>query len=118
MPEMRLPSAPGDGELSICPHCWYVNAYATRLCLRCFADMTTVLQESGGLRLTAPVQSPVPVRAGSRLSPVQRVVVLGFVVLLVLGQLAAAFAPHVLRRAPLVPILLGGPGIGNHGTTN
>ncbi len=115
---MRLPSAPGGGDLSICPHCWYVNAYDTRLCLRCMADMTTLLQESGGLRMTAPVQSPVPVRAGSRLTPVQRGVVLGFVVLLVLSQFAAAFAPHVLRRAPLVPHLIGGSGTGNHGTTN
>lgn len=118
MPRVNLPSAPAGGDFSICPHCWYVNAYSSRLCLRCLADMTTLLQESGGLRCSAPVQSPVPVRAGSRLSPLQRLVVLGFVLLLVLAQLATAFAPHVLRRTPIVPVLPGGPGIGNHGTAN
>ncbi len=82
------------------------------------ADMSTLLQESGGMRATAPVQSPVPVRAGSRLSRGQRLVVLGFVVLLALAQILAAFAPHLTRRTPFMPGLIGAPGAGNHGTTH
>ena len=75
---------------SICPHCWEFNQPAGRLCGRCGADMRTVLQESGGLRLTAPVQSPVPVRARGRLSPGQRLALLGVVVLLLLSQVLGA----------------------------
>jgi len=56
--------------------------------------METTLQESGGLRRTAPVQSPMPV--SRRLSPLQRIV-LGFLVLL----LALASA------APLLPVAAG-----------
>lgn len=47
-----------------------------------------LLQESGGLRRTAPVQSPVPVRG--RLTVVQRVLVFGFVVLLALVHVVLA----------------------------
>src|SRR5687768_6431112 len=52
--------ANSQGSLLVCPHCWNVNMYALRLCGRCGADMSTALQESGGLRWTAAVQSPVP----------------------------------------------------------
>ena len=104
MTKLNLPSAPGGGDLSICPHCWYVNAYSSRICLRCLADMTTLLQESGGLHMSAPVQSPVPVKAAGRLTRLQRLVVLGFVVLLALAQLVMAFAPPPARRAPEVPL--------------
>ncbi|MBI4544385.1 MAG: zinc ribbon domain-containing protein [Gemmatimonadetes bacterium] len=105
MEGLRPPSAPGGGELSVCPHCWYVNPRAARLCARCGADMALLLQESGGLRHTAPVQSPVPVRAGARLSAVQRALVLGFVALLAFASLVAAFQPQLLRphAAPALP---------------
>lgn len=85
--------------VAVCPHCWYVNPGAFRLCAGCRADMTTLLQESGGLRLTAPVQSPMPVR-GVRLTPLQKLIVLGFLLLLVLGNLLAAFGPRVPASAP------------------
>lgn len=101
-PPLRPKSAPAPGPFSICPHCWYVNRYASRLCGRCGADMATALQESGGARRTAPVQSPVPVH-GMRLSRFQRVVVLGFLALLALGQFMGAFAvrpaPHTTSAA-------------------
>jgi hypothetical protein len=84
--------------VAVCPHCWYVNPGAFRLCAGCHADMRTILQESGGLRQTAPVQSPMPVRA--RLTPLQRVLVLGFLVLLAVGNALAAFAPRTPRLAP------------------
>jgi hypothetical protein len=64
--DLRTASAPERDVLSVCPHCWEVNIRAHRLCGRCGADMHTVLQESGGLRWTAAVQSPVPVRGGGR----------------------------------------------------
>jgi hypothetical protein len=83
------PGSRGD-DFVICPHCWHLNP-ASRVCARCLADMTTVLQESGGARWTAPVQSPVPVRAGRRLTRRQRAALLGVVVLFTLGQLALAF---------------------------
>lgn len=94
----RLPAAPETpASLAVCPHCWGVNPHADRLCTRCGADMHMVLQESGGLRATAPVQSPVPVRVGNRLSRLQRALMLAFVVTLVAAQvLAAVFAD---RRA-------------------
>lgn len=77
-------------RFAVCPHCWGVNPHADRLCGRCGADMHTVLQESGGLRATAPVQSPVPVRAGNRLSLLQRVLVFAFVLTLFAAQVLAA----------------------------
>ena len=100
----RAAHAPA-GSLAVCPHCWNVNRYALRLCGRCGADMHLLLQESGGLRRTAAVQSPVPVRVGSRLSLKQRVLVLGFVIALVAAQiLAAVFAGRAfpMERTPLV----------------
>lgn len=63
-----------------------VNPGPFRLCGRCGAEMDTLLQESGGLRRTAPIQSPVPV-SGARLGPVARVVLGVFVVVLALGYL-------------------------------
>jgi hypothetical protein len=78
------------GPISICPHCWGVNVLAERLCGRCGADMHLLLQESGGARATAPVQSPVPVRARQRLSPLQRALVLCFVLLLAAAHLIGA----------------------------
>jgi len=53
--------------------------------------MAMALQESGGLRLWAPVQSPVPVRAAGRLSRLQRAAVAGIVALLGLASLAGAW---------------------------
>ncbi len=102
-PARRLPTAPeAPASLAVCPHCWGVNPHADRLCGRCGADMHTLLQESGGMRATAPVQSPVPVRVGGRLSPLQRALVLAFVVTLVAAQvLAAVFADR--RAGVLVP---------------
>ena len=75
-----------SGGPSVCPHCWMVTPGAFRLCGRCGAQMDTLLQESGGLRRTAPIQSPVPV-AGTRIGPVARVVLGVFVVVLALGYL-------------------------------
>ncbi|MBW3533680.1 MAG: hypothetical protein KY453_00465 [Gemmatimonadetes bacterium] len=97
-------TAPRGGEPAVCPHCWMVNPGPFRLCARCGASMETFLQESGGLRRTAPLQSPMPVAAG-RLSRVQRAVVGLFVALLALGYLLhllpstrPTVAPH--RAAP------------------
>jgi hypothetical protein len=64
--------------------------------------MTLALQESGGLRRTAAVQSPVPVRRSARLSPVQRAIVLAFVLLLALAHLVAALLPGA--RLPGLPL--------------
>jgi hypothetical protein len=87
-------SAPLQGAgRGICPHCWEVNPGAFRLCARCGADMRTILQESGGLRRTAPVQSPVPVGVSARLGLVQRAVLGGFVLLLALSYLVYLL-PH------------------------
>lgn len=97
---------PADAELrpiSICPHCWEVNRWASRLCGRCGADMTLLLQESGGLRATAAVQSPVPVRVGSRLSPLQRFLVLVFVVILFAAQVMSAVFAAAARFIPASP---------------
>lgn len=55
--------------------------------------MHTYLQESGGLRRTAPVQSPVPVGASDRLSGLQRFVV-GFFV----ATLALVYVANLLPR--------------------
>lgn len=85
----RPPTAPvEDAGAAICPHCWMVNPGPFRLCARCGASMGTHLQESGGLRRTAPVQSPVPVAGGPRLSGFQRLVVACFLAFLALGYLA------------------------------
>ena len=99
------------GPISICPHCWGVNVLAERLCGRCGADMHMLLQESGGARATAPVQSPVPVRARQRLSPLQRALVLCFVVLLAAAHLIGALylgsrrvAAGVQPGAPVFPL--------------
>ncbi len=101
----RLPFAPVSQSLAVCPHCWGVNPHADRLCARCGADMHTLLQESGGLRATAPVQSPVPVQARARLSPLQRALVLAFVVTLVAAQvLAAVFADRRAGVRGSVPV--------------
>ena len=91
--------APETDRLTVCPHCWEVNVRAFRLCGRCGADMHMVLQESGGARRTAPVQSPVPVRASARLSPAQRTLLLAFVLLLVLAQIALAL--QATARGPI-----------------
>lgn len=56
----------------VCPHCWGVSTFAESLCARCGADPRTWLQESGGLRNTAAVQSPVPVARGRKLTRTQR----------------------------------------------
>jgi hypothetical protein len=90
--KLRSVYAPQHGDpIAVCPHCWGVNVMAERLCGRCGADMHTLLQESGGLRATAPVQSPVPVRVRDRLTPLQRALVLGFLLCLVAAQFVGAF---------------------------
>jgi hypothetical protein len=86
--------APHGEDPSVCPHCWMVNPGPFRLCARCGASMESFLQESAGLRRTAPVQSPVPV--SGRLSPVQR-----FVVGLFLVALAFAYLVQLLPTAPI-----------------
>ncbi len=99
---MTPPSAPAGRVPAVCPHCWMVNPGPFRLCGRCGADMDTHLQESGGLRRTAPVQSPVPVGGGARLSPLQRGLLGAFVALLALGHLALllpASAPDLAGQA-------------------
>jgi len=80
-------------DFRVCPHCWHVNGPLSTICLRCRADMTLRLQESGGARWTAAVQSPVPVRGTRRLSRAQRAVLLGVVVLFCLAQVLYSFAP-------------------------
>ncbi len=94
---LRPRSAPDSAELAVCPHCWHVNRHASRLCGRCGADMATTLQESGGARRAAAVQSPVPT-PGARLSFPQRLLLLGFLALLALGQIVLALGPR--HRAP------------------
>lgn len=98
---LRPESAPTEGAApTICPHCWMVNPGPFRLCGRCGADMRTVLQESGGLRRTAPVQSPVPqAGAGSRSLP-QRVVLALFVLLLALSWVAHLAVPPSEHATP------------------
>jgi len=76
--------------------------------------MRTVLQESGGLRRTAPVQSPVPVNAGANLSSAQRLALLGFLMLLLLGQTFGALlyvrtVSPPARLAPAAPSGGAGP---------
>jgi hypothetical protein len=96
--------APERGDfIAVCPHCWGVNVRAERLCGRCGADMHLLLQESGGLRATAPVQSPVPVRVRHRLTPLQRALVLCFLLVLVAAQFVVAFWPPAPRPLPAQP---------------
>ena len=105
----HAPFAPGPGGApAVCPHCWELNLPAFLLCSRCGADMRTLLQETGGLRQTAPVQSPVPVRVGHRLSLPQRAALLGFLVALLLGHLFGALLsvqpfPEASPRVPATP---------------
>jgi hypothetical protein len=100
---LRPLSAPGVEHPSICPHCWNVNPGPFRLCARCGASMETFLQESGGLRRTAAVQSPVPV--ARRLSVPQRILVCLVVLLLAFTYLAPAAASLLpqTRRAETPP---------------
>jgi hypothetical protein len=72
----------------------------SRICLRCRGDMTLMLQESGGERWAAPIQSPVPVGGGSRLTRTQRAIIFSFVVLFGVAQLLVAFAPRQTPQAP------------------
>jgi hypothetical protein len=69
--------------------------------------METWLQETGGLRRTAPVQSPVPVAGGPRLSALQRAVLGVFLAFLALGYLThllpARSPPPADRPAPEAP---------------
>ncbi len=107
--DLRAASAPDNATLAVCPHCWEVNLRPLRLCGRCGGDMHTLLQESGGLRATAAVQSPLPVRVRARLTPLQRAIVLAVVVLLMLVQVlsaiyASAWRPVTLPAAPPAPI--------------
>jgi hypothetical protein len=82
-------------DFLICPHCWEFNQGPCRLCQRCGADPTTLLQESGGLRWTAPVQSPVPVARGRRLSRTQRIGAAACLLVLALGFVAGALGLRV-----------------------
>ena len=89
---MTQPIEGGAADFVICPHCWQVNPLS-RYCAKCLADMTLLLQESGGRRWTAAAQSPIPVRVGGRLAPWQRWVLFGAVILFGIGQIALALAP-------------------------
>lgn len=91
------------GVLAVCPHCWEVNPRAVRLCGRCGADMHLALQESGGLRATAPVQSPVPVGVRERLSPLQRMVILTLTLLLVAAHVLLAWSMIACVLRPTTP---------------
>ena len=97
---IALPVDADSRPIAICPHCWEVNRRVPRLCGRCGADMTLLLQESGGLRATAAVQSPVPVRIGARLSPIQRFLVLVFVAILFAAQIMGAVYAAAWRFVP------------------
>lgn len=90
---------PNSGR-TICPHCWEVNPGAFRLCARCGADMATILQESGGLRRTAAVQSPVPVSTARRLGWAQRAVLCLFVVMMALSYLVYLLPHPKAAQAP------------------
>lgn len=99
-----------DAEAAVCPHCWMVNPGAFHLCVRCGADMSTTLQESGGLRWAAPIQSPVPAPGRPRLSVFQRVLVGAFVAVLALSWLAplAGLVGAGTEQPGAVPVS-GGP---------
>src|SRR6185369_15706549 len=94
-------SAPSGEHPSICPHCWMVNPGPFRLCARCGASMETILQESGGLRRTAAVQSPIPVNG--RLSLGQRIVVALFLMMLALAHLIQLLPPSHAATRPAAP---------------
>lgn len=96
-PALRPLVAPLGEHPSVCPHCWMVNPGPFRLCARCGASMDTFLQETAGLRRTAPVQSPVPLNG--RLSPLQR-----FVVGLFLLAMASAYLVQLLPASHPRPI--------------
>jgi hypothetical protein len=96
---LRPASAPAGGTVAVCPHCWQVNVGGERLCGRCGADMTLLLQESGGLRRTPAVQSPVPVRVSGRLGPVTRALLLVLTVMLALAWLVVPLLGAAYRRA-------------------
>lgn len=100
---LRGPAAPDPGGPSVCPHCWNVNPGVFTLCARCGARMDTLLQESGGMRRTAPIQSPVPV-SGARLGPLTRAVLAIFVAVLALGYLAYLLPPPA-RHPPAATAL-------------
>lgn len=108
--DLRGAGAPmAPTPLSVCPHCWGVNQFAGRLCARCGADMQLVLQESGGLRRTAPVQSPVPVPGGARLSPIQRILLLCFLALLIVGQVVGVLYSNGVPGVPAQSATTGTP---------
>jgi hypothetical protein len=93
---------PGDGP-AVCPHCWMVNPAPFTLCARCGASMDTHLQESGGLRRTAPVQSPVPMGASARMGPVTRVLLALCVLMLALSYVAYFLPLPTPRDGPRRP---------------
>ena len=93
--------APVGDDPSVCPHCWMVNPGPFRLCGRCGASMETFLQESAGLRRTAPVQSPVPLNG--RLSPIQRFVLGLFLVTMALAYLVQLLPPAHVAAAARAP---------------
>ncbi len=98
---LRPASAPDGGAVAVCPHCWQVNVGGERLCGRCGADMTLLLQESGGLRRTPAVQSPVPVRVSGRLGPVTRALLLVLTLMLALAWLVVPLLGARYRRTLL-----------------
>jgi hypothetical protein len=61
--------------------------------------MQLLLQESGGMRRTAPVQSPVPVAGGARLSPLQRALLFCFLAIMIVGQVMTALYATAVRPA-------------------
>jgi hypothetical protein len=100
-PEANLsPRERTEGSLRVCPHCWNVNTHVLRLCGRCGADMSSALQESGGMRWSAPVQSPVPQPTGRRLPLWLRAILLLLVVLLVIARLVAPLVTSIAMRHP------------------
>lgn len=71
--------------------------------------MDTHLQESGGLRRTAPIQSPIPVEASDRLNAFQRALVGIFVAVLALGYLSYLLPrPVPIPAISPVPVSPGG----------
>jgi hypothetical protein len=98
-PETNLrPGERDEGTLRVCPHCWNVNTHVLRLCGRCGADMNSALQESGGMRWSAAVQSPVPQPTGRRLPLWLRAILLLLVVLLAIARLVAPLVTSMTLR--------------------